>query len=93
MDAMPIAVWDLSATPIPPHAARSIRWSSNQNPAYVGPLGEVFHHRAPGTNRVVFTFEIPNPAWLVFQYTLDTDDTHLNPDQLHDIVKDMVYIN
>ena len=93
MDAMPIAVWDLHATPITPHAPRSLRWSSNQNPGYVGPLGEVFHHRTPGTDREVFTLEIQSSAWSVFQYILDTDDTHLNPDQLRDLVKDMVHIN
>ena len=93
MDAMPIAVWDLHANPIPPHCARSLRWSSDQDPAYVGPPGEVFHHRVPGTNREVFRFEIQSPAWFVFQYTPDAGDANLNPDQLHDLVKDMVYIN
>ena len=93
MDAMPIAVWDLHATPIPPHTPRSLRWSSDPDPAYVGPPGEVFHHRTPGTNREVFTFEIQSPARLVFQYTLDADDVNLNPDQLHELMKDMVFIH
>ena len=93
MDAMPIAVWDLQATPVPLHAPRSLRWSSDQDPAYVGPPGEVFHHRTPGTNQEVFTFEIQRPAWFVFQYTLNAGNANLNPDQLHDLVKDMIYIN
>ena len=93
MDAMPRAVWDLHATPIPPHAPLSLRWSSDHDLAYVGPPGEVFHHRTPGTNQEVLIFEIRSPARFVFQYTLDAGDAYLNPDQLHDLVKDMVYIN
>ena len=93
MGAMPIAAWDLHAIPIPPHAPRSLRWSSNQDPAYVGPPGEVFHHRTPDANREVFTFEIPSPAWFVFQYALDADDAHLTPIQLRELMTDIVYIN
>jgi hypothetical protein len=93
MDAMPIAAWDLHATPIPAHAPRSLRWSSDQDSGYLGVPGEVFHHRTPGTNRGVFTFEIQSPAWFVFQYTLDPNDEHLNPSQLHELMMVMVYIN
>ena len=93
MDAMPIATWDLHATPIPNLTIRSLRWSSDWDPAYFGPSGQVFHHRTPGTNREVFTFEIQHPAWFVFQYTLDADDEHLNPNELRELMKDMVYIN
>ena len=93
MDAMPLAVWDLHATPISPHAPLSLRWSSEHDLTYVGPPGEVFHHRTSGTNREVFTFEIQSPARFVFQYTLDADDSNLNSDQLHDLVKDRVFID
>ena len=93
MDAVPIAVWDLHGTPIPPHAPLSLRWSSDHDFAYVGPPGEVFHHRPPGTNQVVLIFEIQRPARLVFKYALGTGGPYLNPDQLRDLVKDMVYIN
>ena len=93
MDAMPIAVWDLQATPLPPHAPPSLRWSSNQDPWYDGPVGELYHHRTPGTDQEVFTFVIQSPARLVFQSTLDAIDTLLDPIQLHDLMNDMVYIN
>ena len=92
MDAIPLAVWDLQAIPIPPHAPRSLRWSSDGDPAYVGPPGEIFHHRTPGTDQEVLRFEIRRPARFVFQCTLDAIDGILNPDQLYDLVKDMAYI-
>ena len=93
MDAMPIAVWDLHAIWIPPHGPPSLRWSSDQDPAYVGPPGGVYHHRAPGTDREVMIFEIQRPAQFIYQYTLNAGDANLNPYQLHDLVKDTVYIN
>jgi hypothetical protein len=93
MDAMPIAAWDLHATPIPSLVPRSLRWSSHWNPAYHGPPGQVLHHRTPDTNQPVFTFETYHPASFVFQYTLDANDECLNPNQLRDDIKDMVYIS
>jgi len=85
IDAMPIAAWDLRATPIPPHVPRSLRW--------YGPSGQLFHQRTPGTGQVVFTFENHHPASFVFQYTFDADDEYLDPHELRDVVKDRSYIN
>jgi hypothetical protein len=93
MDAMPIAVWDLHASPLPPLAPPSLRWSSDWDHAYFGPSGQMFHHRIPNTNQAVLTFEIHHPARFVFHHTLDRNDELLDPNQLHDIVKDMVYID
>jgi len=93
MDAMPIAAWDLQATPIHSQHPLSLRWSSAWNPAYLGPLGQVFHHRNLGTSQGVFTFEIQHPASFAFQYTLDANDEYLNPHQLRDVVKNMIYMN
>jgi len=93
MDVMPIVAWDLQATPVPPHAPPSLRWSSDLDLAYVGPSGQVLHQRFPGTNQAVFTFKIHHPAPFVFQYTLDTDDEYLDPHKLRDVVKDMVFIH
>lgn len=93
MDVMPIGVWDLHAIPIPTHAPLLVRWSSYHDLAYVGPPGEVFHYRPPGTNQMVLIFEIQRPARLVFKYTLDAGGPYLSPDQLRDLVKNMVYIN
>lgn len=89
MGAMPIAAWDLQATPI---TFPSLRWSSNWGQPYLGPPGQVSHHRMPDTGQAVFKFEIRHPARFVFQYTLDANDEHVSPNQLRDVVKDMVYI-
>jgi len=93
MDAMPIAAWDVHAAIIPFQASRSLRWSSDWDLAYLGPSGQVFHHCNPGTYEVVLTFEIQYPARFTFQYTLDPQDGYLNPDQLQQVVKEMVYID
>ena len=90
MEAMPTIVWDLQAHPAPPPAARSLRWSFDWDSTYLGPLGQLFHHRIPSTDKMVFTFEISH---LTFQCSLDTNDQHLNPGALRGIVKDMVYIH
>ena len=82
---MPIAVWDLPATPIPAHALPLL--------TYVGPSGQVFYQKVPATNQAVFTFEIHHPARLVFQYTLDTEDEDLDAHELRNVVRDMVYIH
>jgi len=90
---MPIAAWDLHTTPIPNHGPPLLRWSSSQDPNYIGPPGEFFHHRTPGTNQGVFVYETRNPVRFVFQCTLEPVDTLLNPRQLRELVMDMVYIN
>ena len=90
MDTMPIAVWDLQTTPTPSHA---LRWSSDWDLTYAGPSGQVFYQNIPGANQAVFTFEIHHPARLVFQYTLDTEDEDLDPHELRNVVRDMVYIH
>ena len=93
MDAMPIAVWDLHAIPIHPHPPSSLRWSSDQDPVYIGPPGDVFHHHVPGTNQGVLIFEIRRPARFVFWWTLNPAAAILSPHQLRDFVKGMVYID
>jgi hypothetical protein len=93
MDTIPIASWDLQASPVPSRAVRSLRWSSNSDPMYIGPSGEWFHHRTLDTNRAVFTFETHRLARFVFHYTLDASDEALGPVELRDLLKCMVYIN
>ena len=92
MDAMPIAVWDLQTIPTLSNAL-PLRWSSDWDLTYVGPSGQVFYQKVPGANRALFTFEIHHPARLVFQYTLDTEDECLDPHELRNVVRDMVYIH
>ena len=92
MRAMPIAVWDLQTTLTHSHAP-PLRWSSDSDLTYVGPSGQVFYQRDPGTNQAVFTFEIHHPARFVFQYTLDTEDEDFDPHKLRNVVRDMVYIH